>query len=193
MPRPKLEDARDRLLAAGLSLFAQRGMERVNSNTIAKRAKVGIGTFYNHFPDKYALLRELELRTLAGVRAARVAALEAAGPGLAAQVRGSIEAAVGFAAAHPEAYRVTFGRERAGAGHHGPVVTESARPLANALRRLQSRGRVDPRLDPELGARAYLAMEVGMLLWWLEDRKRAEPGQLVETLVRLHPAGRAAA
>ena len=56
MPRTKLENAESRLLAAGLSLFARHGTERVNSNTIARRAHLGIGTFYTHFPDKHALL-----------------------------------------------------------------------------------------------------------------------------------------
>ena len=36
MPRPRLEDAPTRLLAAGLALFARQGCERVNSNAIAR-------------------------------------------------------------------------------------------------------------------------------------------------------------
>ena len=78
MPRPKLENAESRLLTAGLSLFARHGTEHVNSNTIARRARLGVGTFYSHFPDKYALLREIELRTLSGLRQARVRAIRKA-------------------------------------------------------------------------------------------------------------------
>ncbi len=185
MPRPRLEDARSRLLVAGLGLFASHGCERVNSNAIARAAGLGIGTFYLHFANKYAVLRELQLRTLAGLRDARAAALPAAEPGA---VRATISAAVEFARDHREAYRVCFGRERAAAAHHGPVLSESARPIAQVLRALQQTGEVDSALDVELAARAYLAMEVGLLLWWLEDPKRAEVGGLVETLVRLHPA-----
>ena len=75
MPRPPIEDAKDRLLAAGLILFSRLGTERVNSNAIAKRARLGVGTFYAHFPDKHALLREIQLRTLTGIRGVRLAAV----------------------------------------------------------------------------------------------------------------------
>jgi AcrR family transcriptional regulator len=188
MPRPRIEDARDRLLAAGLSLFARRGTERVNTNAIAKRARLAVGTFYTHFPDKHALLREIQNRTVAALRAARVEATRGAGTDPEAQVRASAGAAVTFAESHAQAYRVTFGRERAGAAAHGPVVSESTRPTADGLRRLQNAGRLEPDLDPELAARAYLAMEVGTILWWLDDPSRARRDGIVETLVRLHPA-----
>lgn len=188
MARPRLENAESKLLAAGLELFAREGMERVNSNSIARRARMGVGTFYSYFADKYALLREIELRTLAGLRAARLAAIREVGSDPTTQARQSIEAAVDFAEQHPEAYRVTFGRERAGAGRHGPVVSESARPLAEALRRIQSQGAIVPEIDVALAARAYLSMEVGTLLWWLEDSSRATAAGLVDTLSKMHPA-----
>ena len=191
MPRPPIEDARDRLLSAALNLFARRGTERVNSNAIARRARLGIGTFYTHFPDKHALLREIQIRTVSGLRAARVDALRGAGVRPVDQVRASVGAAIDFASSHAEAYRVTFGRERAGAAAHGPVVTESSRPTAEALGRLQSAGRLDAALDVELAARAYSAMEVGTILWWLEDSNRAARDALADTLARMHPAAAA--
>ena len=188
MPRTKLENAESRLLAAGLSLFARRGTERVNSNTIARHARLGIGTFYSHFPDKYALLREIELRTLSGLRHARVAAIRESRADPADRVRRTVEATVHFAAQHPDAYRVTFGREKAGAAKHGPIVSESSRPTAEVLRGLQRAGRIPADLDPDLAARAYLSMEIGTLLWWLEDPSRTSAARLVDTLARLHPA-----
>ena len=188
MPRPAIEDAADRLLAAGLQLFARRGVERVNTNAIARRAQLGIGTFYGHFADKYALLREIQLRSLAGLQSARAAAARAAGSDPYEQVDAVAAAAVDFAAAHPAAYRVTFGRERASAGPGGPVVSDSARPIARSLASLQAEGLVARDLDVELAARAYLAMETGTLLWWLEDPARASREAIVATLARLHPA-----
>lgn len=187
MPRPRLEDAKPRLLAAGLSLFAKLGTERVNSNAIARRARVGIGTFYAHFEDKYALLQEVELRTLRGLQSARLRAVESAGASAESQARAAIGAAVDFAAAHPEAYRVTFGRERASLSNHRPQISDSTRPTATALRRIRDGGALDPELDVDLAARAFAATETGTLLWWLEDVSRAEPTQLVDTLTRLHP------
>jgi AcrR family transcriptional regulator len=188
VPRPRLEDAPARLLEAGLGLFARLGCERVNSNAIARAAGLGVGTFYLHFANKYALLREIQLRTVDGLRAARQAAIERAGPELEARIRASIEAAIAFAQAHPEAYRVCFGRERTAPAHQGPIVSESTRGIATALAALQRAGWLDPGLDVALAARGYLAMESGLLLWWLEDPDRARAEDIVDTLIRAHPA-----
>ena len=187
MPRHKLEDAKPRLLAAGLSLFAKLGIERVNSNSIARRAKLAIGTFYSHFDDKYALLQELQMRSLDALRSQRLAALREAAPNPEAQARAVIAAAVEFARTHPEAYRLAFGRERAASTRQRSLVSESNRPTAEVLRRLQQAGRLDPDLNVDLASRAYAAAEAGLLLWWLEDPTRSEARELIETLVRLHP------
>ena len=188
MPRPRLLDASDRLLVAGLALFAQRGCEGVNSNSIAQAAGLGIGTFYLHFANKYALLRALQSRTLSALQRARREAIERAGSDRLASLRASIAAAVEFAGSHPEAYRVCFGRERSAPPHRGPVISESTRALATALERLKQSGELAPELDVELAARAYLAAENGLLLWWLDEPGRAAPAQLVEALIRMHPA-----
>ena len=92
-----------------------------------------------------------------------------------------------FAARHPQAYRVSLGRPRVATTRHRPIVSESSRPTADALRALQAQARIDPELDVDLAARAYAASEVGTLLWWLEDPTRAESRALVATLLRLHP------
>ena len=187
MARPRIEDAHPRLLSAGLSLFARLGSERVNTNAIARAARVGIGTFYSHFPDKYALLREIQTRTLAGLQRARGEAVSEAGPDPALQVESAIRAAVDFAERHPEAYRVTFGRERLGGVRTRSALSESTGAAAALLRQLQAEERLDPDLDVDLAARAYASMEAGMILWWLEAPERTLASDLVDTLARLHP------
>jgi hypothetical protein len=72
-------------------------------------------------------------------------------------------------------------------------MSESIRPTAQGLQRLQQRGVLPEDLDAELAARAYHSMEVGTLLWWIENPKRAPKAQLVKTLTLLHPAVAAAA
>jgi AcrR family transcriptional regulator len=44
------------LLAAALAAFAERGADDVSLEEIARRAGVGIGTLYRHFPTRQALL-----------------------------------------------------------------------------------------------------------------------------------------
>src|SRR3984957_4707888 len=56
---PKRADARrnyDLLLAAAAAAFAERGADDVSLEEIARRAGVGIGTLYRHFPARQALL-----------------------------------------------------------------------------------------------------------------------------------------
>src|ERR1700739_4469169 len=57
---PKRADARrnyDRLIAAAGAAFTERGSDDVSLEEIARRAGVGIGTLYRHFPTRPALLQ----------------------------------------------------------------------------------------------------------------------------------------
>jgi len=59
--RPKRADARrnyDKVLAAAREAFAEGG-ESTSLEEIARRAGVGIGTLYRHFPNRQALLEAL--------------------------------------------------------------------------------------------------------------------------------------
>jgi AcrR family transcriptional regulator len=61
--RPKRADARrneEKLVAAAREAFAERGVE-TSLEDIARRAEVGIGTLYRHFPTRAALLEAVYL------------------------------------------------------------------------------------------------------------------------------------
>ncbi|HLI33209.1 MAG TPA: helix-turn-helix domain-containing protein [Solirubrobacteraceae bacterium] len=81
LTRPKRADARrnyEKVLAAAREAFAEGG-QATSLEAIARRAGVGIGTLYRHFPTRQALVEALYLDEIEGVcRAA--AALEAADP-----------------------------------------------------------------------------------------------------------------
>jgi len=65
--RPLRRDAqrnRDRILAAAAEAFAELGVE-TQMDDVARRAGVGVGTVYRHFPTKDALLAELMRRKFA--------------------------------------------------------------------------------------------------------------------------------
>src|SRR5690348_12762834 len=58
---PKRADARrnrERVLAAAREAFAERG-ESTSLEEVSRRAGVGIGTVYRHFPSRQALLEAL--------------------------------------------------------------------------------------------------------------------------------------
>jgi AcrR family transcriptional regulator len=50
---------RDRLLAAALAAFTESGADDSSLEEIARRAGVGIGTLYRHFPSRQALLESV--------------------------------------------------------------------------------------------------------------------------------------
>lgn len=70
-PRPDRRRARTRaaLLRAGQELFAERSVDGVSIDDIVAAADVAKGSFYNHFPDKEALARELADLARASVEA----------------------------------------------------------------------------------------------------------------------------
>lgn len=79
--RPMRADARrnyERLLVAGREAFSERG-EQASMDDIAKRAEVGPGTLYRHFPNREALLAAV-YRDDVDVMAKRAAELAAALP-----------------------------------------------------------------------------------------------------------------
>ncbi len=60
-PRPLRADAQrnyDKLIASGRSMFTERGSE-ASLEDVARRAGVGIGTLYRHFPTRLALLESI--------------------------------------------------------------------------------------------------------------------------------------
>ena len=70
--KPLRKDAqrnRERLLAAAVGLFAERGTEG-SLEEVAKRAGVGIGTLYRHFPTRDALVEAAYRNEVAQLRAA---------------------------------------------------------------------------------------------------------------------------
>ena len=80
LARPKRADARrnyDKLLEAAREVFAEDG-EATALEEIARRAGVGIGTLYRHFPNRQALLEALYVAELESV--CQAADLEADDP-----------------------------------------------------------------------------------------------------------------
>lgn len=68
-PKQRRSERRvERLLDAAAHLFAERGFERTTTNAVAEQAGVSIGTLYQYFPNKAALLQALNERSLVRLR-----------------------------------------------------------------------------------------------------------------------------
>src|SRR5215469_2202333 len=92
---PKRADARrnyDRLVAAAAAAFAQHGADDVSLEEIARRAGVGIGTLYRHFPARQALLEAVykEQVDALDALAAKLIVAESPGDALATWLRAFI-------------------------------------------------------------------------------------------------------
>ena len=150
---------RESILQAGTRLIAESGgLEGVNTNTIARAAGVGVGTFYRHFEDKYALLRAavaggLEILQVDLTRADQTAA----GGSLLDQVRANVSAFVAFAARDSARFRIIFSVASSGGGRSRAGVGFSPRALERRLQVLQGEGQLEPRVDPAVAARVFSA------------------------------------
>ena len=173
---------REALLEAGARLFARGGMAATNSNQIAREAGMGVGSFYRHFEDKHALADALHEDWTHTLRRRSQRAAQAA-DGLEAQVRALVEVAVDLVEEHPDRFRVVSA--------HPPrrsALRLSLRPVEKRLAELEAQGELAAGVAPAVAAKAFEAMQAGVLAWWREDPSRATREDVIETLVALHPA-----
>ena len=87
----------DVVLEAAAQVLEATGEAGFNTNAVAERAGVSIGTLYRYFPDKQAILRALALRETEAYRGRMAAALED-GQGIArdrAMIRSFVQAFAG--------------------------------------------------------------------------------------------------
>jgi AcrR family transcriptional regulator len=176
------EETRAAILAAAEEVFAGRGLHRARMESIAARAGVAVGTLYNHFQDREALLSAL-------VRSRRQALLDRVDLALAGAEGATFEAALrAFLTALFEHWAEhaglltallnadQLGRQAPGEARGPRIGDELARRAEILLRR----GLAEGRLRPE-GAEEYPALLVGMAR-----------GLLVQGAGRRAPDGRAA-
>jgi len=71
----------ERLIAAAVAAFAERGADDVSLEEIARRAGVGIGTLYRHFPTRQSLLEAVYLGQVNALGARAAELMETGSPG----------------------------------------------------------------------------------------------------------------
>jgi AcrR family transcriptional regulator len=164
-------ETRTAILAAAEHEFAARGLARARMEAIADRAGLAVGTLYNYFEDRDALLRALVeerrtglLRRLDAAQAAAVA--EPFEEGLA----GFLRALFDHWAEHRGLLAVLLQDEAAGvaAAGKGTLLDEVARRLESVLRR----GRAQDRLRPDRGG-----LQVALLLGMVREVLRRDAGR----------------
>jgi len=98
--RPVQERSRDtvdRILSAAARIFDEDGYRRTTTNRVAEAAGVSVGSLYQYFPNKDALLVALAERHVDEITAAfddRLAQLDRAAPGIGEVLRSLLELSV---------------------------------------------------------------------------------------------------
>jgi AcrR family transcriptional regulator len=181
-PRPQRRDAqrnRARILAATREAFRERGLD-VGVDEIARRAGVGMGTLYRHFPTKDALIDAIVDARFAQLTASAEEALEAPDPW--DGFTGFLHTAVDMQAADRG-----FKDALAARGRDERGVKLARRRLHAAVARLVERAQAAGAL------RADLTIEDVIVLLWatarvVERTAEVAPGQ-VRRFLALHLAG----
>lgn len=167
--RAELIDAADRILALTGDLGA------LSLRAVARDVGIATPSIYLHFPDKQALVRAVLDARFAELGAAVQAAVVAA-DGAAAKLRAGCLAYCRFAAEHPNAYRVLFGRlyeSPSSAASDSPVRQPPAPTAAEGALTRADQTESDTHLPPEITANPGAAT-FGFLVEGVETCMRAE-------------------
>jgi AcrR family transcriptional regulator len=100
---PKPRDSKDRILAAALALFGERGYAVASIDDIAARAGLTKGALYYYFSDKADIARDLHHAIWARIRAEALRGVAPGGDAL-ANLRGAFDAHLAALQDLPEAH-----------------------------------------------------------------------------------------
>ena len=158
--RPRSDSLRNRelLLGAAKAAFTEAGAD-VALEEIARRAGVGIGTLYRHFPTRDAILAAVYRREVEQLSASAEALLAARPPGEA------LEAWLHLLVDYMATKRVIAPALRASAGEGSQVYASSGAAITEAMNRLATAavegGDIRPDVRPEDLYRLIVGMSHG--------------------------------
>ncbi|WP_329130207.1 TetR/AcrR family transcriptional regulator [Streptomyces sp. NBC_01476] len=104
----RAELTRDRVLTAAAHVFAEHGYAAGTTNRIAERARISIGSLYQYFPNKDAILAELLVRHIDRGKWTQADQLDLSAGSLAATVRALVRDAIDNHRDDPQLLRIMF-------------------------------------------------------------------------------------
>ncbi|MBV1853646.1 TetR/AcrR family transcriptional regulator [Catellatospora tritici] len=179
-----MDDARSRLVAAAISVFAEAGYDGASVQQVVTRAGVTKGSFYYYFPSKEELLFEI----YGSVLAAQLAGLEAIlARGLApeAALRAIVADVVASTAEHITAATI-FSRESSRLDHeHWQTLRDRWRRYLDLVRGVirdgQQRGDFSATASPETISWMIFGVTTSMPTWYRADGPKT-PAQIAEEM-----------
>ncbi|GEM_PF-749489 len=174
--KQKHDELRRRIFEAALDLFRRQGVAKTTIRQIAQAAHVGVGTFFNYFADKEAVLTEV-----GAIQAERVAQLLEEPEFQAQTTRERIEALLGMlvssAEAEPELARGMARaalRSRSIFDERRQLLFTFATALTNILREGQACGEVNPACDAAAAAQMIAITYAMLILEWATSPNERE-------------------
>ena len=175
----------DRILAVASELIAERGSDQLKMSEVAERAGISIGSLYQYFPEKSAVIRSLAERYSAENRRCISEALAGVGTleELRAAYEGLLDQYYALCLAEPVMRDIWSGMQ---ADKQLMALELAESRICGALLGAAMQ-RVDPAADPEkLAASAFLIWQLGEATMRLAiSLKRSEGDALVETFKRM--------
>jgi AcrR family transcriptional regulator len=179
---------RARLVRSARELFAERGLLRVTSHDIARRAGVAAGTFYLHFRDKETLFQEFVYEAIEALQAQLEITMESA-VDAPAGIRAQAEALTAFAEANRDIVLIVFGPDSAIAGLESDVLDFMSAHATEVLKHRADAGALRSDVDPAVTAQALVGMSARVVAWWIEDPTRATREAVIDTLTNIQLSG----
>lgn len=172
-PQARARASYERILAAALELYAERGFHATQTPDIAERAGMSVGGLYRYFRDKHEIFREVVHRTLERNRLEQDRMLEAVESGLEAgevDLRAMVEQAVDWTWKALQPVPPDLLRAFAGMLYFDPAFAELSdqydryeqQALARVLRKLTPRERIP---SPLAAARLIDLMVPNVAIW----------------------------
>ncbi len=179
---------RERLLAAGLSLFGSQGYAATSISALCREARVTTRHFYEAFADREALLGAVFDQVMQEAAEAVLASLAQPGLSLTEQVAAGVRAFVGIQLNDPRRARIScievMGVSPALEVRRRTVMLRFAALLEAQAQQLVAQGQI-----PERSYRAWALAFVGgvheLEIDWLLSEPRPAPETVAEELVQL--------
>lgn len=185
------------ILAAAEEVFAEQGVHTARMNDIAHRAGVAVGTLYNHFEDKDALLAGLLVERKRQVLELVDRVVDGPAPDFRTRLRNLLATFFGYYQQHRAFYRIYAQGELQACGPHAPLkdklAPEMARQIHARMEKLVKRGVREKALRAS-GTALYPALLMGTLrAMWMHDLLSEEQQAIdVDEVVRFFLDGASA-
>jgi AcrR family transcriptional regulator len=175
---------RDLILDTAADLLSTGGAEAINTNALADRANISVGSVYQYFSNKEAILTALGERYMQQLTSNTVAALQQDVSGLdfAAIVNQTIDPMIAFERRHPAFSHLSSGQD--GEGILAKGVKQIDQEILATIHDLLLRA--CPDLDPTLGwqvARVTKALYKGMSYLIQQELEIEKAGGNVDAMI----------